>query len=130
MNVPLVAMVACFKPQKAPLDFVRVAKVVLDERRDVRFFLVGDGRLRPQIETLIDELEIRDKILLLGWSRDIPEIMHSIDLLLLTSLWEGLPRVLPQAMASGIPVVATSVNGSPEAIKDGVNGYLAATGRC
>ncbi|MDX1779532.1 MAG: glycosyltransferase, partial [Thermodesulfobacteriota bacterium] len=60
----------------------------------------------------------------LGWRRDIPEIMHSIDLLVLTSLWEGLPRVLPQAMASGVPVVATNVNGAPEAIRNGVNGYL------
>ena len=117
-------MVACFKDQKAPLDFVRVAKVVLDERRDARFCLVGDGLLRPQIETLIDELKISDKVVLLGWRRDIPEIMNSIDLLLLTSLWEGLPRVLPQAMASGIPVVATNVNGSPEAVKNGLNGYL------
>ena len=123
-DAPLIAMVACFKPQKAPLDFVRVAKVVLDERSDARFFLVGDGLLRPQVETLIDQLKISDKVVLLGWRRDIPEIMHSIDLLLLTSLWEGLPRVLPQAMASGIPVVATSVNGSPEAVKDGLNGYL------
>ena len=123
-DVPLIAMVACFKPQKAPLDFVRVAKVVLDERSDARFCLVGDGLLRPQIETLIDEMKISDKVVLLGWRRDIPEIMHSIDLLLLTSLWEGLPRVLPQAMASGIPVVATNVNGSPEAVKNGLNGYL------
>jgi len=123
-DAPVIAMVACFKPQKAPLDFVRVAKVVLDERSDARFFLVGDGLLRPQVETLIDQLKITDKVLLLGWRRDIPEIMHSIDLLLLTSLWEGLPRVLPQAMASGIPVVATSVNGSPEAVQNGLNGYL------
>jgi glycosyltransferase involved in cell wall biosynthesis len=123
-DAPVVAMVACFKPQKAPLDFVRVAKVVLDERSDARFCLVGDGLLRPQIETLIDEMKISDKVVLLGWRKDIPEIMHSIDLLLLTSLWEGLPRVLPQAMASGIPVVATDVNGSPEAVKNGLNGYL------
>ena len=123
-RVPLVAMIACFKPQKAPLDFIRVAKVVLDEMSDVHFLLVGDGVLRPAIEKLIRELEIRDNILLAGWRRDIPAIMQCIDLLVLTSLWEGLPRVLPEAMASGIPVVASKVNGSPEAIKDGVNGYL------
>jgi glycosyltransferase involved in cell wall biosynthesis len=123
-RVPLVAMIACFKPQKAPLDFIRVAKLVLDEIHDVQFLLVGDGVLRPAIEKLIRELEIRDKMLLAGWRRDIPAIMQSIDLLVLTSLWEGLPRVLPEAMASGIPVVATKVNGSPEAVQDGVNGYL------
>ena len=121
---PAIAMVACFKPQKAPLDFVRVAKVVLDEIGSARFFLVGDGILRPQVEALIRELQVSDKVILLGWRRDIPEIMHSIDLLVLTSLWEGLPRVLPQAMASGIPVVATDVDGSPEAVKNGLNGFL------
>jgi glycosyltransferase involved in cell wall biosynthesis len=123
-DAPAVAMVACFKPQKAPLDFVRVAKKVLDERGDALFYLVGDGLLRPQVEKLIEELNIGDKVVLLGWRRDIPEIMHSIDLLVLTSLWEGLPRVLPQAMASGVPVVATNVNGAPEAIRNGLNGYL------
>jgi glycosyltransferase involved in cell wall biosynthesis len=123
-RVPLVAMISCFKPQKAPLDFIRLAKVVLDEMCDVHFLLVGDGVLRPAIEKLIRELQIHDKILLAGWRRDIPAIMQCIDLLVLTSLWEGLPRVLPEAMASGIPVVASKVNGSPEVIKDGVNGYL------
>jgi glycosyltransferase involved in cell wall biosynthesis len=123
-DVPAIAMVACFKPQKAPLDFVRVAKKVSDERDDALFYLVGDGLLRPQVEKLIEELNIGDKVRLLGWRRDIPEIMRSIDLLVLTSLWEGLPRVLPQAMASGVPVVATNVNGAPEAIRNGLNGYL------
>jgi glycosyltransferase involved in cell wall biosynthesis len=50
--------------------------------------------------------------------------MHSIEILVLTSLWEGLPRVLPQAMAAGVPVVASDVNGSREAIHNGVNGYV------
>jgi glycosyltransferase involved in cell wall biosynthesis len=61
---------------------------------------------------------------LLGWRNDIPEILNAIDVLVLTSLWEGLPRVFPQAMAAGVPVVATRVDGAPEAIKDGVNGFL------
>ena len=50
--------------------------------------------------------------------------MSCIDVLVLTSLWEGLPRVFPQAMALGVPVVATEVDGAPEAIKNGINGYL------
>ena len=127
-DTPVIAMVACFKPQKAPLDFVRVAKKVLDERSDALFYLVGDGELRPQLEKLIEELNLRDKVVLLGWRKDIPEIMYSIDLLVLTSRWEGLPRVLPQAMAAGLPVVATDVNGSPEAIRNGLNGYLVPPG--
>jgi len=123
-GIPLVAMIACFKPQKSPLDFVRIAKIVSEENSEARFLLIGDGILRSKIEELIEKLKMEDKILLLGWRRDIPEIMSCIDVLVLTSLWEGLPRVFPQAMALGIPVVATKVDGAPEAIQNGVNGFL------
>ena len=75
-------------------------------------------------ENLIEKISMEDKIILLGWRRDIPEILSSIDILVLTSLWEGLPRIFPQAMASGVPVVATEVDGAPEAIKNGVTGFL------
>jgi glycosyltransferase involved in cell wall biosynthesis len=121
---PLVAMIACFKPQKAPLDFIKIARLVLDEHDRVEFLLVGDGELRSRVEDLAGSLKIADKVHLAGWRRDVPQIMHSIDLLVLTSLWEGLPRVLPQAMAAAVPVVASDVNGSREAIIDGVNGFL------
>lgn len=120
----LVAMIACFKPQKSPLDFIKIARLVLDELKEAEFLLVGDGELRPRIEALASQLKIADKVHLTGWRTDIPQIMHSIDLLVLTSLWEGLPRVFPQAMAAGIPVVASDVNGTREAIRDGVNGFV------
>lgn len=121
---PVVAMVACFKPQKAPLDFIKTAHLVLAEYPEAEFLMVGDGELRSRIEALADELHIADKVHLVGWRTNVPQIMHAIDLLVLTSLWEGLPRVLPQAMAAGIPVVASDVNGSREAIRDGFNGFL------
>jgi glycosyltransferase involved in cell wall biosynthesis len=121
---PLVAMIACFKTQKSPLDFVKIARIVSDNIAAIRFLLVGDGVLRSEIEELITKLGMDGKILLLGWRNDIPEILSCIDVLVLTSLWEGLPRVFPQAMASGVPVVATEVDGAPEAIKNGINGYL------
>ena len=121
---PLVAMIACFKTQKSPLDFVKIARIVSDNIAAIRFLLVGDGVLRSEIEELIKKLGMEDKIFLLGWRNDIPGILSCIDVLVLTSLWEGLPRVFPQAMASGVPVVATEVDGAPEAIKNGINGYL------
>ena len=61
---------------------------------------------------------------LLGWRRDIAEILAVTDIFCLTSLWEGLPRVLPQAMAVGLPIVATGVDGTPEAVVQGVNGFV------
>ena len=121
---PLVAMIACFKTQKSPLDFVKIARIVSDNISEIRFLLVGDGVLRSEIEELIKKLGMEDKIFLLGWRNDIPGILSCIEVLVLTSLWEGLPRVFPQAMASGVPVVATEVDGAPEAIKNGLNGFL------
>lgn len=123
-GAPVVAMISCFKPQKAPLDFIKTARLVIDEHEHVEFLLVGDGALRSQIEELAGRLQIAEKVHLAGWRRDVPQIMNSIDVLVLSSLWEGLPRVLPQAMAAGIPVVASDVNGSREAIHDGVNGFM------
>jgi glycosyltransferase involved in cell wall biosynthesis len=120
----LVGMIACFKPQKAPLDFVRVADRVRREVPDARFMLVGDGELREDIESLIREKGLEGKMLLTGWRRDIPELLKAMDILVLTSKWEGLPRVFSQARASLKPVVASRVDGAPEAIREGVNGYL------
>ena len=119
-----VGMVACFKPQKAPLDFVRVAAEVLSADPRVRFVLIGDGDLRGEIESLIRERGIEGAVALLGWRRDVPDLMRRFDILLHTARWEGLPRVFPEGMATGLPVVATRVDGAPEAIEDGVNGRL------
>ncbi len=122
-----VGMVGCLKPQKSPLDFVRVAARVLKEPGmdgRVRFLLVGDGVMRPQVETLIDREGLTGRVELAGWRRDVPELLRGIDILLHTSLWEGLPRVFPEAMATGLPIVATRVDGAPEAVEDGVTGYL------
>lgn len=128
-GVVTVGMVACLKPQKAPEDFVRVAAAVVRRATvPVRFVLAGDGELRPMVEELIASERLGDRVTLTGWRRDVPELMRSFDLLLHTSHWEGLPRVFPEAMATGLPIVATDVDGAPEAVVDGVTGYLLAPG--
>jgi glycosyltransferase involved in cell wall biosynthesis len=124
LDSPLALMIACFKPQKAPLDFVQVAGFVKKEVPHARFLMVGDGQLRKEIENLRKELGLENELILLGWRRDIPEIINATDCLVLTSLWEGLPRVFPQAMCLGIPIVATRVDGATDVITDGVNGFL------
>ena len=114
----LVGTVACLKPQKAPEDFVRVAKTVCEISPQVRFVLIGDGELRPHIESLIERYGLRGLVCLAGWRRDIDRVMHSFDALLLTSRWEGLPRVMLEASAAGLPIVATKVGGVEEAVTD------------
>jgi len=122
-DLPLVTMIGCLKPQKAPLDYLEVAHQVLQER-EAHFILVGDGALREKVEKKAVQLGLGERFKLLGWRRDIPEILAATDIFCLTSLWEGLPRVLPQAMAMGIPIVATDVDGTPEAVIHNVNGFI------
>jgi len=124
----LVGTVACLKPQKAPEDFVAVAKRVVAVLPDVRFLLVGDGDMRASIETLIDRQGLRDHVYLVGWRRDVSAVMQALDVFLLTSHWEGLPRVLIEARAVGLPVVATNVGGAAEVVDHEQVGVLCRVG--
>lgn len=125
---PVVLMVACLKPQKAPLDFVHVARLVTDMRPDAHFLLAGDGELRDNVTQEVERRGLSGNFHLLGWREDVPELMKSSHVVVLTSLWEGLPRVIPQAKASGRPVVVTAVDGSREAVREGEDGYLCSPG--
>jgi glycosyltransferase involved in cell wall biosynthesis len=110
--------------QKSPGDFIRMANEILKNNGRISFLLVGDGPLKRQIEAMIVEYGISKKVILTGFRSDIPELLSIMDVFVLTSLWEGLPRVLPQAMAMGVPIVATSVDGIPELVKHGQNGFM------
>jgi len=125
---PVVGMVAPMKPQKAPLDFVRVAARVAAKKPDAQFLFVGGGELRGAMEAEIARLDLAKSFRLAGWRRDVPALMRCLDVFVLTSLWEGLPRVYLEALASGVPVVGTRVDGAAEVVRDGINGYLLAPG--
>lgn len=120
----LIGMIACFKPQKAPLDFIRMAYLVCQRFPETHFMIAGDGELRKEIEEVINVLGLQDNILLLGWRRDIPELIRAMDIMVLTSLWEGLPKVVIEAQLMGVPVIATRTSGVNEIIQDGINGFL------
>jgi glycosyltransferase involved in cell wall biosynthesis len=120
----IVGMIACFKPQKSPVDFVDVAARVLKQNDRAHFVLAGDGELRPEIEARIREHGIEKGITLLGWQTDMPEVYRNLDVVVLTSLWEGLPCVFSEAMAGELPIVATNVDGAREAIVHEDNGFL------
>ena len=124
----LVGTVACLKPQKAPDDFVAVAKHVCEAVPNARFVMIGDGDLRPRIESLIEAKGLSSRLHLAGWRRDISTVMKIFDAFLLTSHWEGLPRVLLEARTIGLPVVATRVGGVEEAIVQGHHGWLSDAG--
>lgn len=120
----VVSMISCLKPQKAPLDFLRVANKVGTEIPEAKFLLVGDGELRDQVARAATQSRLQGRFQHLGWRRDVAPILGLTDVLVLTSLWEGFPLTLVQAMAAGVPAVVTRVDGSPEAVLDGVNGFV------
>jgi glycosyltransferase involved in cell wall biosynthesis len=122
--VPVVGMIACFKPQKSPEDFIKMAAAVKQAVPEVKFVLVGDGELRPGLEELIRQHNLQKEVILTGWRQDIKELFYTFDIFVLTSLWEGLPRVVLEAFLCQRPVVATDVDGTREVVKNAENGYL------
>ena len=127
-EAPIAGTVTRLSPQKAPLDFVEAAVQVVAARPDVHFVVVGDGPLRAEVEARVAALGLEGCVHLTGLRGDVPDLLHSFDVFVLTSLWEGLPRVLPQAMAARLPMVVTAVDGNAEAVTDGINGFLVPPG--
>jgi len=128
-DAPLVGCVTRLSPQKSPLTLVDLFARVYRERPQTWFVIVGDGPLRGEMERQLAAAGLSHRVILTGLRRDVPELMAAFDVFVLTSLWEGLPRVLPQAMASGLPIVCTNADGSAEAVINGENGFLVERGR-
>lgn len=120
----VVGTVACFKPGKGLLDFVEMAFRVWKTFPHVEFVVAGDGDLRPEVQTLLQKYGLSDTVHLLGWRRDVPAIMAALDVFMLTSLHEGLGLVYLEAMASGVPIVCTDVDGAREVIRNGQTGFI------
>lgn len=125
---PMVTQVGNFKPQKAPLDFVRVAAEVHLTHPEAWFVMVGDGPLRELAERLARELGIADRMVFSGWWNDVPGLLAATTVSVLTSRHEGLPCSIVESLAAGVPVVATAVDGTVEVVRSGNNGLLAPGG--
>jgi len=95
---------------------------------DVSVCLIGDGPLSDSLSDEICERGLTDDVFLTGFRDDIPRVLAASDILVLPSFREGTPRVITEAMASGLPVVATDIAGIPEQVVDGKSGYLIPTG--
>jgi glycosyltransferase involved in cell wall biosynthesis len=114
--------------QKGHRDLIRAFKHAAHQYTQSRLLIVGDGELRAELEGLARSLELQEKIFFLGNRKDIPELLQAADIFVLSSLWEGQPIALLEAMATGLPVIATNVNGIPEIISDGQDGLLVDAG--
>ncbi|HIE44105.1 MAG TPA: glycosyltransferase family 1 protein [Candidatus Omnitrophica bacterium] len=103
---------------------VESAVEILSEVPDVRFLIIGDGNQREVLQRKVKEYGIQKRFMFLGERQDAIEIMQSFDIFVHPSLSEGLPRVVMEAQGLGVPVVATSVGGTPEVVEDGKTGIL------
>jgi len=111
-------------PQKNIPLFLKAAGRISSQFSDVRFLVVGSGKLLDDMKDFSHKLGISEKVHFTGEREDIPEILKLLDVFVLSSYKEGLPNVIMEAMAAGKPVVATDVGGVSELVMDEETGFL------
>lgn len=122
---PVAIQVARLDYLKDHLTAVRTARRIKEIRPDFRLLLVGEGAERAKIEQEVSTLGLQDTVLLLGLKTDVQRLLSAADVFLLTSISEGIPVTLIEAMSACLPVVSTDVGGIPEVVIHGKTGWLA-----
>jgi L-malate glycosyltransferase len=121
----VVLMVARLDPLKDHATAILAAEAARRRIPDLRLVLIGDGPERPRIESLVRERSLQERVRFLGLRNDVSRLWAGADIALLSSISEGIPLTILEAMASWLPVVSTNVGGVGEVIVDGENGLLA-----
>src|SRR5262249_14942881 len=108
--------------------YLRAARILADLGRDVRFLMIGavsvEKNYKSEMEILARELKLEGRVIFTGQRQDVAEILREVDIVVHPSLTEGLSNVILEAMATGLPVVATRAGGNPELVQDGKTGIL------
>lgn len=121
---PVIANVGILRSVKGHEVTLKAVKHVVASVPDARFLIVGDGPRKKELENMVKDLNIAEHVVFTGFVRDIAEIYSFSDVAVLSSWSEGLPQSLLQAMAAGVPVVATNVGGVPEIVVHEKTGIL------
>lgn len=114
--------------QKDHALFLEAAARLVASRPASRFVIVGDGPLRGQLERRAQALGLAGNVTFLGERRDVDAVLRSASLFWLTSRWEGMPNVVLEAMASGVPAIVTDVGGTRELVRPDIDGFIVAPG--
>lgn len=123
---PLIGIAARLVPEKGFEYLLRGMRDVASEYPDATLVIVGSGPLEDELRALADALQLGSSVLFLGLRTDVGLLTHLFDLYVLSSVSEGLPLAILEAMAAGKPVVATGVGGIPRAVAQGISGTLVA----
>ncbi len=121
---PLIGVVARLQPEKGIANFLKAAARISSSCPSARFLVVGDGPLREELLRLVDRLGIRGRVHFLGHRADARALIGLLDVLVVPSLTEGTPLIVLEAMAGGVPVVASAVGGIPDQVRHGKEGLL------
>lgn len=127
-NARLIGAVGRLWPQKRIKDLIWAADLLKVIRDDVHLLIIGDGPLRRKLERFREQVRIEDKVHFLGHRNDVPRLLPHFDALWLASEYEGMPNVVMEAMAAGVPVVATDISGNRDLVVPGETGYLVPVG--
>lgn len=104
--------------------FVKIAQLVLDKRKDVIFLIAGEGEFVGELRNLVEKTGIGQHFLMPGYVKNMNEIYNITDIILSTSAWEAMPYVLLEAMAFGLPIIATDIPGHQAIVFENRNGYV------
>lgn len=121
---PVIGTVGRMVPIKAQHTLIEAVAQLRDAGREVRLRLVGDGVSRPELEALVDRLDLRDRVVFTGRVSDVPQQLAQLDLFVLPSLSEAMPLALLEACAAGLPVVVTNQGGAGSIVEQGAGGWL------
>jgi glycosyltransferase involved in cell wall biosynthesis len=132
LNIPdnsvVVGTVAVFRPVKDLRSWLKAARIIKDQYKNAHFLIVGDGPLFKEIRSTASELGLNDAAHFVGLQQNVSPYFSAMDIYANSSILEGLPLSLLEAMAMNLPVVATAVGGIPEAVKDEKTGLLVPPG--
>lgn len=120
----VILFVGRLEPQKSPFLLLETFDRLRKRHPDWHLVLVGNGPLKPAITSWITANQLETAVTLAGWRGDIPSLLKGTDCLVLPSQWEGMPNVVLEAMAAGLPVVVSKVEGTKELIEHGTDGLL------
>ena len=120
----MIANLARIDPEKGHIYILRAAREVLAKFNKVKFVIVGDGRLMGKLEYFAQKMGIAENVIFTGYRKDAQAILSFATVVVFPSLKEGFPLAMLEGMAHGKPVVASAVDGIPEVIENGVNGFL------
>jgi glycosyltransferase involved in cell wall biosynthesis len=125
-NAFVIGTVGRISDEKDYITFLKIAKTVTDKINNVYFVIVGEGKQneRERLVEFADTLDIRDKIVFAGYRSDLLEVYSTCDIFLMTSITEGLPNTMLEAMSMGVSIVSTNVGGIPELVEEGKTGFL------